>query len=124
LSVMVKKTLDERPMPEPDGSVFEGRDLESWWRERWDKLKQVAENLVDTARDRLSAIFTKQVVQRAEAAGYRPESLQSADLTPSQPQANPEPSDAQEAPQNPPENPGPDLDLDDLDDEPTGPRLG
>jgi len=125
LSVLVTKTLDERPIPEPDGTVWEGRDLEAWWRERWAKLKQVAENLVDTARDRLSAIFSKQVVQRAEAAGYRPESIESADLTPSQPQASPEPEASPEAPQNPPEQPGPDLDLDDLDDdEPTGPRLG
>lgn len=125
LSVMVSKTLDERPMPEPDGTVWEGRPLESWWRERWEKIKEVAEGLAQSARERLKPIFDRQVVQRAEAAGYRPESIESADLTPSQPQANTEPETAPEAPQNPPEQPGPDLDLDDLDDdEPTGSRLG
>jgi len=125
LSVIVSKTLDERPMPEPDGTVWEGQPLEAWWRERWEKIKEVAEGLAQSARERLKPIFDRQVVQRAEAAGYRPESIESAELPAPEQPANPEPPTAQEAPQNPPEQPGPDLDLDDLDDdEPTGPRPG
>jgi len=85
LSAGIGKIMDEQPVPPADGTIWEGRSLEGWLRERWDTVTERAKNMAESVRERLRPLFDREATTRAEEAGYRRESIENAGLEPTGP---------------------------------------